>query len=62
MIIRLCVSDIKTVGIPSKGLMDFLGLETQKLINVNEQRGMKVVGSNILLYPGRMFPPPPLVL
>ena len=38
--------------------MDFLGLETQKLINVNEQRGMKVVGSNILLYPGRMFPPP----
>lgn len=57
-LMMLTPDSIKTIGIPSKGLMDFLGLETQKLINVNEQRGMKVVGSNIILYPGRMFPPP----
>ncbi len=45
-------------GIPSKGLLDFVGLETQKLINLNEQRGMKVVGNSIIMYPGKMFPPP----
>lgn len=57
-LMMLTPDSIKTLGIPSKGLLDFLGLETQNLINVNEQRGMKVVGSNIMLYPGRMFPPP----
>lgn len=57
-LMMLSPDSIKTIGIPSKGLLDFIGLETQKLINVNEQRGMKVAGNNILLYPGRMFPPP----
>lgn len=57
-LMMLSPDSIKTIGIPSKGLLDFIGLETQKLINVNEQRGMKVAGNSILLYPGRMFPPP----
>lgn len=57
-LMMLSPDSIKTIGIPAKGLLDFLGIETQKLINVNEQRGMKIVGNAILLYPGKMFPPP----
>jgi len=49
---------VKTLGIPAKGLMDLFGIETQKLLNLNEQRGLKLVGNSILMYPSRLFPPP----
>jgi hypothetical protein len=49
---------VKTLGIPAKGIMDLFGIETQKLINLNEQRGLKLVGNSILMYPSRLFPPP----
>lgn len=57
-LMELVPDSIKTAGIPAKGLLDFLGLETQKLINVNEQRGMKIVGNAIVLDPSKLFPPP----
>lgn len=57
-LMMLTPDSIKTIGLPSKGLLDFLGIETQGLINLNEQRGMKIVGNSIIMYPGKMFPPP----
>ncbi|MBC7473870.1 MAG: hypothetical protein H7263_06225 [Candidatus Sericytochromatia bacterium] len=57
-LMELVPDSIKTAGIPSKGLLDLFGVATQSLINVNEQRGMKISGNSIILSPGKMFPPP----
>lgn len=57
-LMELTPDKIKTAGLPVKGLLDFVGLETAKLINVNEQRGMKLVGNAIVLNPAKLFPPP----
>jgi len=51
---------IKSNGIPVKGLFDLLGVELTKLINSNEERGVKIDGNNIVLFPDRMMPPPSL--
>lgn len=51
---------IKSNGIPVKGLLDLLGVELTKLINSNEDRGVKIEGSDIILFPDRMMPPPTL--
>jgi hypothetical protein len=49
---------VKTLGLPAKGLMDLLGLQTQKLLNLNEERGLKLVGNSIQMIPSKLFPPP----
>jgi len=49
---------IVALGIPSKGLMDLIGLDTAKLINVNSDRGVELQGNNIILDPNKLFPPP----
>ncbi len=51
---------IKSNGIPVKGLFDLMGVELTKLINSNEERGVKIEGNDIILYPDRMLPPPTL--
>lgn len=56
--IKVLPDKMKAAGIPVKGLMDLIGLETSKLINVNKDRGMEIVGSSIILYPSKLFPPP----
>jgi hypothetical protein len=57
-LMQLDPDSVKTLGIPAKGIMDLLGIQTQKLLTLNEQRGLKMVGNSILMYPGRLFPPP----
>lgn len=51
---------IKSNGIPVKGLFDLFGLELTKLINSNEDRGVKIEGNDVILFPDRMMPPPSL--
>jgi len=51
---------IKSNGIPVKGLLDVVGVELTKLINSNEDRGVKIEGNDIIMYPDRMLPPPSL--
>ncbi len=51
---------IKSNGIPVKGLFDLMGVELTKLINSNEDRGVKIEGNDIIMYPDRMMPPPSL--
>lgn len=51
---------IKSNGIPVKGLFDLFGVELTRLINSNEDRGVKIEGNDVILYPDRMMPPPTL--
>lgn len=51
---------IVAAGISSKGLMDFIGLKTSALINLNAERGVKIEGNTVVMYPTKMFPPPAL--
>lgn len=57
-LIKLIPTSISAGGLPSKGLMDLIGLSTDKLIELNESRGLKIIGNTIIMYPDRMFPPP----
>ncbi len=57
-LIEFAPDSIKTAGVPAKGLLDFFGIETAKLLSLNEQRGLKLVGNSIIMYPDRLFPPP----
>ena len=56
--LRLHPQSIKTLGIPSKGLLDFIGLDLQKLIKVNADRGVRIDGDDFILQPNRLLPPP----
>lgn len=56
--ILLVPDKIVAMGIPSKGLMDLVGLDTAKLINVNSERGLEFQGNNVILDPTKLFPPP----
>lgn len=56
--IKLVPDKIIAGGLPSKGLMDFIGLKTDTLLKLNESRGVKIQGNEIIMYPTRMFPPP----
>lgn len=49
---------IKTAGIPVKSLLDLVNVTTGKLIALDEKRGLKLDGNAIIMYPGRLFPPP----
>jgi hypothetical protein len=56
--LRLHPVSIKTLGIPSKGLLDFIGLDLQKLIKVNESRGVRIDGDDFVMRPNGLLPPP----
>jgi hypothetical protein len=56
--IRLHADKIKSGPLPFKGLLHLFGEDLSKLVNVNEARGVRIEGDDILLFPGRMLPPP----
>ncbi|HWC95355.1 MAG TPA: hypothetical protein VG456_01365 [Candidatus Sulfopaludibacter sp.] len=56
--LRMHVDTIKSAHLPVKGLLHFLGEDLSKLINVNEARGVRMEGDDILMFPSRMLPPP----
>jgi len=49
---------IRVAGIPAKGLMDAVGLQTSKLLKLAGDRGVQLQGNNILLDCTKLFPPP----
>lgn len=57
-LIRLQLTHIKSAHVPVKGLMDLLGVKMADLINLNQSRGARVEGDDVLLDPERIIPPP----
>lgn len=49
---------IRVSGLPVKGLMDAVGLQTSKLLKIAGDRGVQLQGNNILLDCTKLFPPP----
>ncbi len=49
--------NVKSAGIPVKGIMDVIGLEMASLIN-SKAAGVKIDGNNIVIYPNKLLPPP----
>ena len=58
--LRLHADKIKSAHIPVKGLLHFFGEDLSKLVNQNAERGMKIVGDDIILTPPTLTPPPHL--
>jgi hypothetical protein len=56
--IKLHVDKLRTEHIPFKGLLHLFGEDLSKLININQARGVKLEGDDILMFPDRMLPPP----
>jgi len=56
--IRLHPTAIKAAGFVPKGVLDFFGLELERLIKLNRTPGVKIEGDDLLLDPERLLPPP----
>ncbi len=56
--IRFHTESIKAGGVPSKGLMDVMGLQVNKLIKGPGPRGVTIVGDDIIMDLNLMIPPP----
>jgi hypothetical protein len=56
--IRVHPSKIEAVGIPVKGLLEFFGLELEKLLKLKGVASVKIEGDDFLLDPERLLPPP----
>ncbi len=51
-------TSIKTAGIPTKGLMDAVGLKVNKLVKGTDARGVDVQGDDLIMDLDRLLPPP----
>jgi hypothetical protein len=58
--IRLHTLKVKPAHLPVKGLMDLLDIKVSDLVNLEETRGIKVEGNDLILDPERIGPPPRL--
>jgi hypothetical protein len=56
--IRLHPTSMKAAGFLSKRVLDFFGLELERLVKVNPATGVTVDGDDLLLDPARLLPPP----
>lgn len=56
--IRVHTEKIKALHLPVKGLMDLLGENIAKLINMKQVRGIRAEGDDLILSPSELFPPP----
>jgi hypothetical protein len=56
--LRLHPTSMKAAGFVSKRVLDFFGLELEKLVKMKGDHGVTVEGDDLLLEPGRMLPPP----
>jgi hypothetical protein len=56
--IRVHPNKVEAIGIPVKGLMEFFGLELEKLLKVRGHAAVKIDGDDFLLNPERLLPPP----
>jgi hypothetical protein len=56
--IRIHPTSLKAAGFVSKRVLDFFGLELEKLVKVKEGTGVTVQGDDLLLDAERLLPPP----
>jgi hypothetical protein len=56
--LRLHPTSIKVAGLPVGGLMKFLGLELQGLMDVRRAHGIRLEHNDFLLSPAELLPPP----
>jgi len=49
---------IEAGKVPVKKLLDLLGVELSSMIKPQEAKGLRVVGDDLILDPGRLLPPP----
>jgi hypothetical protein len=56
--VRLHAEKVEAAHIPVKGLLHLLGEDLSKLINLKQDRGVRVEGDDILLMPAKLLPPP----
>lgn len=52
---------VKSMGLRVDGLMSLMGLEMQKLLKMQEEKGLVMDGNQIIMDPSKMYPPPALV-
>jgi len=57
-LIRVHTNKVKAAGLPVKGLMDLLGIETSKLLNTKKVVGVTFDKDDLLLNPEEILPPP----
>jgi len=58
--IRVHTTKVKALKLPVKGLMDLLGLDTEKLLNTKKVEGVTVDKDDLILDPEKILPPPEL--
>jgi hypothetical protein len=58
--IRVHTTNVKALKLPVKGLMDLLGLDTEKLLNTKKVEGVSVDKDDLILDPEQILPPPEL--
>lgn len=56
--LRMHPTSVKVLGLKVGGLMDFFGIELEKLVKVRPGRGVEVVDDDFLLAPELLLPPP----
>jgi hypothetical protein len=56
--IRLHPTSMKAAGFLSKRVLDFFGLELERLVKVNASTGVTIEDDDLLLDPERLLPPP----
>ena len=49
---------VKTANVPSKGLMDAVGLKVNKLVKGTDPRGVDMAGDDLIMDLDRLLPPP----
>ena len=59
--IRMHPTSVKTIGIPTAGLMKMFGVELDELIKVKQAPGVELVDNDFLLWPDRVLPAPKIV-
>lgn len=56
--IRIHADKIRSAHLPFKGLLHLFGEDLSKLINLQQARGLRIEGDDIIMFPGQMLPPP----
>ncbi len=56
--IKLHADKVRSAKIPFKGLLHMFGEDLSKLVNLKQDRGVRLEGDDVLLNPSRMLPPP----
>ena len=56
--IRLHAEKVASAHVPVKGLLHLFGEDLSKLVNIREDRGVRLERDNILIDPRRLLPPP----